>query len=109
MHTTIDQGHSFDLQNRCASGECVDSSFQSLQFLKIEDGDVTTAGVFTQDVMDVLIERSQWQHDNTPYGNADIEALRQQAIYYLVQARNTWQRFVDARLSDGAKLLGHTK
>jgi hypothetical protein len=109
MHTTIDQGHKFQLQNRCEDGTCAEQSFQTLEFLKIENAHVESVGLFTQDVIAVLIERARWQHENTPYKEPEIEEFRRQAIFKLQGALDSWNQYTNLRLMDGAKLLGHIK
>ena len=98
----------YEIQNRCEQGFLIDS-WQRIEFLKIADDNVVSEGLFSQDLMEVLTHRIEWQTEHTPYPNADIERKRQNSLFFLLKALDQWAQFTEERLADGAKLLGHVK
>jgi hypothetical protein len=108
MFRVIDAGHIYEIQNRCEKGFLIDS-WQRVDFLKIVDDGVDSAGLFSQDLFEILIDRIKWQTENTPYPVADIERNRANALFHLKEALSQWTMFTNERLANGAKLLGHVK
>jgi hypothetical protein len=90
-------GHVFLLKNRCGNGA------QVLDFLQLE-GDQADAGLFTQDVLQVLARRIEWQGENH---TSDFEELRQKARRHVLAAISAYQEFTHARHSVGDPLTGH--
>ncbi len=108
MFRVIDAGHIYEIQNRCEQGFLIDS-WQRVEFTKIADDNIISIGIFNQDMMEPLIHRIDWQIQNTPYHNVDIERNRQNSLFFLLKALDHWTKFTAERLADGAKLLGHVK
>jgi hypothetical protein len=105
MFKSVELGHVYSLINRSDDGSYVGN--QLLTFIEVRGDAVSSVGVFTQDVIEVLIDRLEWQTENCPYRVSEIEVHRKKALVHLQRALDSMERFTLARKADGAKLLGH--
>jgi hypothetical protein len=108
MFKIIKEGHIYEIPNRSENG-FIDGSVQTMTFIEVKDDAVNSVGVFSQDYMNPLANRIEWQTENTPYHNADIERHRKNALFFLQKSIDAMNMFTMERLADGAKLLGHIK
>lgn len=59
MFRVIVPGHKYALKERSEQG--ITDSEVELKFIKIAEDGVNDTGVFTQDVLEVLVDRVEWQ------------------------------------------------
>ena len=107
MYSILDKGHSYSLKDRCPRGLTDCGTTQTLSFLKVKGGEVENNGLFTQDVIEVLINRAQWQHDNTPHEDPEVEKYRKESLENLKQSLINWNMYTEKRLESGMVLPGH--
>jgi hypothetical protein len=103
MFKVIKEGHIYEIPNRSENG--LDKPVQIATFIEAKDDSVNSVGVCSQGDLHALANRIEWQTENTPYHNVDIERHRKNALFFLQKAIDAMDNFTIDRLADEAKFM----
>jgi hypothetical protein len=98
---TIEDGHEYQIIDR-SNGEFGNSC--SLRFIKIMGGEVIHGGAFTQDVLEALRARVQYQIDNE---TDDPLRFREGILSQIENLMQSYAIFTEWRKKENQKLIGH--